>query len=113
MDSTLNGHSNGADAHDPIGNAHTDSFKAETAHIHAQDRGTAAPASTGASDTTLATAATVGVVAVGAVILEAALIPGMILGVAAMVAPRVLPKLGSALSPMLRSTVRGVYKLGQ
>lgn len=64
-------------------------------------------------DTAIATAATVGVVAVGAVIFEVALIPGMVLGVAAVLAPQYLPKLGSALTPLFRSTVRGAYKLGQ
>ncbi len=64
-------------------------------------------------DTAIATAATVGVVAVGAVIFEAALIPGLVLGVAAVLAPQYLPKIGSALTPVFRSTVRGAYKLGQ
>jgi hypothetical protein len=45
------------------------------------------------------TAATVGVVAVGAVLFEAALIPGMLLGAAAMVAPKVFPRLGDAEQP--------------
>jgi|HubBroStandDraft_1064217.scaffolds.fasta_scaffold00077_51 hypothetical protein len=64
-------------------------------------------------NTAVATAATVGVVAVGAVVFEAALIPGLILGVAAVLAPQYLPKIGSALNPLFRSTVRGAYKLGQ
>lgn len=64
-------------------------------------------------DTAVATAATVGVVAVGAIIFEAALVPGLVLGVAAALAPQYLPKLGSALNPVFRSTVRGAYKLGQ
>jgi hypothetical protein len=66
-----------------------------------------------ARDTAIATAATVGVVAVGAVIFEAALIPGIVVGVAAVLAPTYLPKIGSALNPLFRSTVRGIYKLGQ
>jgi len=61
----------------------------------------------------IATAATIAVVAVGAAIFEAALLPGIALGVAATLAPRVLPSIGSAVAPMLRSTVRGAYKLGQ
>lgn len=61
----------------------------------------------------IATVATVGVVAVGAAVLEAALLPGIVLGVAAVAAPKFLPKLGSALGPAFKSTVRGVYKLGQ
>jgi hypothetical protein len=67
-----------------------------------------------ASDSSMmATVATVGVVGVGVVMLEAALLPGMLLGVAAVAAPKYLPRLGSALTPIFRSTVRGVYKATQ
>ena len=61
----------------------------------------------------VATVATVGVVGVGVAVLEAALLPGVALGVAAILAPRFVPKLGEALGPMFKSTVRGAYKLGQ
>ena len=61
----------------------------------------------------VATVATVGVVGVGVAIFEAALLPGLVLGVAAMAAPKFAPKIGSALGPMFKSTVRGIYKLGQ
>jgi len=72
------------------------------------------PAANGAlhSDV-VATAATVAVVGVGAALFEAALLPGIVLGVAAMWAPQYFPKLGAALNPMFRSSVRGVYKVGQ
>jgi hypothetical protein len=60
----------------------------------------------------IATAATVAVVGVGAAIFEAALLPGLVLGVAAMWAPQYFPKMGEALNPLFRSTVRGAYKLG-
>jgi hypothetical protein len=73
----------------------------------------APPAGRQLRDVAVATAATVGVVAVGAVLLEAALIPGMVLGVAATIAPQLLPRMGAALNPLFRSTVRGAYKLGQ
>jgi hypothetical protein len=59
------------------------------------------------------TVAVVGVVAVGAAIFEAALIPGIILGVGAMLVPKVLPKLGESLQPAFRATVRGAYKAGR
>ena len=59
------------------------------------------------------TAATVAVVGVGVAVFEAALLPGVVLGVAAMLAPKVLPNIGGALTPLFRSTVRGAYKLGQ
>ena len=57
-------------------------------------------------------AATIGVVAIGAALFEAALIPGIILGVAAAYAPKYIPKLGERIQPLLHSTVRGAYKLG-
>jgi hypothetical protein len=59
------------------------------------------------------TAATVGVIAVGAALWEVALLPGIALGVAAMLAPKYVPRLSNALQPMFRSSVRGVYKFGQ
>ena len=65
------------------------------------------------NDELVATAATVGVVAVGALVFEAALIPGMVLGVAAMLAPKALPKIGTALNPLFKSTVRGAYRLSE
>jgi len=58
-------------------------------------------------------AATVGAVVVGAALLETALIPGIILGAAAVLAPKYLPKLSERLQPMFHATVRGVYKLGR
>jgi hypothetical protein len=59
-----------------------------------------------------ATVATVAVVGLGAAAFEAALLPGIILGVAAMWLPQYFPKMGEALNPLFRSTVRGVYKMG-
>src|ERR1700733_1028491 len=59
------------------------------------------------------TVATVVVVAAGAALFEAALLPGLVLGVAAMAAPKYLPKLAGALGPVFKSTVRGTYKLAQ
>jgi hypothetical protein len=105
LDSKLNG-----DAHaDAAHGAHADSFhNAEAAHSAVE--GTA---NDNFRDTAIATVATVGVVAVGAVIFEAALLPGLALGVVAALAPQYAPTIGSALNPLLRSTVRGVFKLGQ
>ena len=59
----------------------------------------------------VATVATVAVVGIGAAAFEAALLPGVVLGVAAMWAPQYFPKIGEALNPLFRSTVRGSYKL--
>jgi hypothetical protein len=59
------------------------------------------------------TVATVVVVAAGAALFEAALLPGLVIGVAAMAAPKYLPKLASSLNPLFKSTVRGTYKFAQ
>lgn len=59
------------------------------------------------------TAATVVVVGAAAAVFEAALLPGLVLGVAAMLVPKVLPNLGAALNPLFKSTVRGAVKVGQ
>jgi CBS domain-containing protein len=59
------------------------------------------------------TAATVAVVGIGAAVIEAALLPGVVLGAAAAWMPRYFPKIGEVLNPMFRSTVRGAYKIGQ
>jgi Protein of unknown function (DUF5132) len=58
-------------------------------------------------------AAAVAVVAVGAALFEVALLPGIALGVAAVAAPKYLPRLGGALNPLFKSTVRGTYKFAQ
>jgi Protein of unknown function (DUF5132) len=60
----------------------------------------------------VATIATVAVVGIGAAVFEAALLPGLVLGVAAMSVPRFFPRIGSALHPLFRSTVRGAYQIG-
>ncbi|MGA8654010.1 MAG: DUF5132 domain-containing protein [Xanthobacteraceae bacterium] len=61
----------------------------------------------------VATVATVAVVGIAAAAFEVALLPGIVLGVAAVAAPKYLPKMGAALNPLFRSTVRGAYKIGQ
>jgi hypothetical protein len=61
----------------------------------------------------VATVATVAVVGVGAALFEAALLPGIVLGVAAVAVPRYLLKIGATLNPLFRSTVRNAYKIGQ
>ncbi|WP_158929209.1 DUF5132 domain-containing protein [Acidisphaera sp. S103] len=72
-----------------------------------------APRSGWACDDFSTKAATVGVIVVGAALIEAALIPGMIVGAAAILAPKYVPKMGSTLQPMFRSVVRGAYKFGR
>src|SRR6516165_11368880 len=59
------------------------------------------------------TVATVVVVAAGAALFEAALLPGIAIGVAAVAAPKYFPKIAAGLTPLFKSTVRGTYKLAQ
>ena len=59
------------------------------------------------------TVATVVIVAAGAALFEAALLPGIAIGVAAVAAPKYLPRLAGALNPLFKSTVRGTYKFAQ
>jgi hypothetical protein len=54
-------------------------------------------------DNTVATIASVAVVGIGAAVFEAALIPGIIIGAAAMWLPSNYPKMGEALEPLLRT----------
>ena len=56
------------------------------------------------------TAIAVTAVGIGAVAFEAALLPGVILGVAAMWLPH---DVRQAFAPLAKSTVRGVYRIGQ
>ena len=59
------------------------------------------------------TAATVVTVAAGAALFEAALLPGLALGVAAIAAPKYVSRLARAITPMFKSTVRATYKLAK
>jgi hypothetical protein len=70
-------------------------------------------ASDEASDSLPVTVAAVAIVGVGVAVFEAALLPGVILGAAAVLAPKFVPQLGSALKPLFKSTVRGAYKISQ
>jgi hypothetical protein len=56
----------------------------------------------------VAKVATVAVVGMGAALFEAALLPGIILGVAAMWLPQHYPKMGKAFEPFFGSAIRGV-----
>jgi hypothetical protein len=59
------------------------------------------------------TAATVVVVAAGAALFEAALLPGLALGVAAIVAPKQVSRLAGVIAPIFKSTVRATYELAK
>ena len=94
------------------------SSSAEAHHADAEMQHEAAPEadlSETPQDNTeaVATLATVAVVGLGAVVFEAALLPGLVLGVAAMWLPKYFPKMGEAINPLLRSTVRGAYRVGR
>ena len=80
--------------------------------LGASDKAAAAEPTDSQNDFTVA-AATVGIICVGAALFEAALIPGMVIGVAAMLAPKALPMLGAAVEPAFRGAVRGTFKLGR
>ena len=55
--------------------------------------------------------ATVAIVGLGAALIEAELIPGILIGAAAMLMPNVFPKFGKALRPLVKQTVRAGYAL--
>lgn len=55
--------------------------------------------------------ATVAAVGLGVALIEAELLPGMLIGVAAMMAPNLLPRIGRALRPLVKGTVRAGYTL--
>lgn len=70
------------------------------------------PAPASGSDDLVGKTATIAVVAAGVALFEVALIPGMVIGVAAALAPNFLPKVGARMKPMLHTAVRGAYKVG-
>jgi hypothetical protein len=61
----------------------------------------------------IGTVATVAVVGIAAAAFEAALLSGVVLGVAAVWVPQHFPKMGAALNPLFRTTVRSAYKIRQ
>ena len=57
------------------------------------------------------TVATIGVIGVAAALFDVALIPGIVIGVAAAYAPKYVNNLGERLTPLFNYTVRGAYKM--
>jgi len=55
--------------------------------------------------------ATVAAIGIGAALIEVELIPGILIGIGAMLAPKLVPKLGTALRPLVKSAVRAGYAL--
>jgi len=57
--------------------------------------------------------ATVAIIGLGVALIEAELIPGMLLGIAAVLAPDLFPKIGRAIRPLVKGTVRAGYALAE
>ena len=57
--------------------------------------------------------ATVAAIGIGAALIEAELIPGILLGVAAMLAPDLLPKIGRGMRPFIKGAVRAGYSVAE
>jgi hypothetical protein len=93
-----------------VGDAQTKAASATAADKRADAETDAA----NAADTEVSlstTIATIGVIGVAAALFDVALIPGMIIGVAAAYAPKYVPGLGDRLQPLFNYTVRGAYKM--
>jgi CBS domain-containing protein len=61
----------------------------------------------------VATAATVAVVGIGTAVVEAALLPAVVVGAAAVWLPKYFPKAGATLRPLFRAAVRGAHNISQ
>jgi hypothetical protein len=55
--------------------------------------------------------ATVAMVGLGVALIEAELIPGMLIGVAAMLVPDLFPRLGRTVRPLVKGTIRAGYAM--
>ena len=93
--------------------AEHDAQDSSNANAPAEAPAGAAETTDEAAEKVIATVATIGVVGVGVALFEAALLPGVVLGAAAVLAPKFVPQIGSALKPLFKSTVRGAYKISQ
>jgi hypothetical protein len=88
-----------------VGAAKSGAASAEPAESEVAEAGAEAAADIGT------TIATIGVVGVAVALFDLALIPGMVIGVAAAYAPKYVTNLGERLTPLLNYTVRGAYKV--
>jgi len=87
-----------------------------TEHANLPSPNGAAPSNGSAAsdqDDMVAKVAIAGAIGLGAALIEASLIPGILIGAAAVLAPKYLPGLRDGMRPLLKSTVRGVYKLSE
>ena len=82
---------------------------ADTGTTSETEAGASAPADSEVSLGT--TVATIGVIGIAAALFDVALIPGIVIGVAAAYAPKYVPGLGDRLQPLFDYTVRGAYKV--
>jgi hypothetical protein len=57
--------------------------------------------------------ATVAVVGLGVALIEAELIPGMLIGIGAMLAPNLMSKFGAGLRPLIKGAMRAGYALAE
>jgi hypothetical protein len=87
----------------------------EAANSHAATPADRDPAEAGAADAdqpdVVTTVTTIGVIGVAAALFDVALIPGMVIGVAAAYAPKYMTNIGERLQPLFNYTVRGAYKV--
>ncbi len=100
---------------DAVHNNHAhEAHNAPDANGHADEANAPGSSTGGWMGTDAQTAiATAGVIVIGAALIEVALIPGMIVGVAAALAPKYVPAISENLRPAFRSIVRGAYKFGR
>jgi Protein of unknown function (DUF5132) len=98
---------------DVNGNADQDGRQSDAEPVQDHDHAHDDHGSGDATNEATNIAAVVGVVVLGAAVVEVALIPGILVGAAAVLAPKYLPKLGDRLQPLFDSTVRGACKLGR
>ena len=81
-------------------------------HRQATSTHAEAPASSKEMDNILGSKlATVAAVGLGVALIEAELIPGMLIGIGAMLAPNLLNRFGAGLRPLVKSAVRAGYAL--
>jgi hypothetical protein len=84
-------------------------LRAAAAHLETGARQAINESGLNTEGPSLATAVAIGV---GVAILEPELIPGVLIGAGAMLAPKVIPALGGALRPLVKGMVKAGYSAG-
>jgi hypothetical protein len=85
--------------------------KANSASAEHGEAETTAPSTASDQPDIATTVTTIGVIGVAAALFDVALIPGIVIGVAAAYAPKYVTNLGERLEPLFNYTVRGAYKM--